>query len=356
MTAIASATWRSPSNIAIIKYWGKKKNQIPRNPSLSFTLSECFTETTVSLVEKESGNKELQLQFYFDKKENLAFRLRLLNFFSSIIKDFSFLKKYGLVIHSTNSFPHSSGIASSASSYSALAAALCDIEVQLTTKKKTGEKKLLSDPEWLKKVSFYSRLGSGSACRSVFPYASVWGATKFVEGSSDEHGVGVAHLLHKEFKTLRDSILIVSSNEKKVSSRVGHSLMNTNPFAGVRYKQARNNLERLLPILKSGDWEAFGEIAESEALTLHALMMCSTPSFILMNAHTLSIIESVRQFRENNKIPVYFTLDAGPNVHLLYPSRYEKKVLEFADYELSGLCEDGRMIHDFAGKGLSKAK
>ena len=113
MKPIATTTWKSPSNIAIIKYWGKKKNQIPENPSLSFTLSECFTETSVSLVSKENKSDELQLQFYFDKKENIAFRLRLLNFFTSIQNDFKFLKDYGLVIYSANSFPHSSGIASS---------------------------------------------------------------------------------------------------------------------------------------------------------------------------------------------------------------------------------------------------
>ncbi len=351
-----SATWRSPSNIAIIKYWGKKQNQIPQNPSLSFTLNECFTETTISLVPKETKSDELQLQFYFDKKENIAFRLRLLNFFSSIQKDFKFLKDYGLVIHSANSFPHSSGIASSASSYSALAAALCDLEVQLKTGKKTSGKVLVEDKKWLKRASVFSRLGSGSACRSLFPYASVWGKSDAVKGSDDEFAIGYEQGLHKEFKTIRDSILIASSNEKKVSSRVGHSLMKGNPYANARYKQAHKNLAELTVALKKGDWEHFGAIAENEAMTLHALMMCSNPSFILMNAHTMSMIESIRNFRESSKVPVYFTLDAGPNVHLLYPSAFQKKVLEFADFELSGLCEDGRMIHDYAGKGAQKVK
>ena len=356
MKTLATTTWRCPSNIAIVKYWGKKANQIPQNPSLSFTLSECFTETSISLVPKETNNEELQLQFYFDKKENLAFRLRLLNFFSSIQKDFKFLKNHGLVIHSANSFPHSSGIASSASSYAALAAALCDLEVQLKTGKKTVASTLLSDKKWLKRASVFARLGSGSASRSLFPYASVWGASEAIKGSGDELAIGYEDKLHKDFKTLRDSILIASSNEKKVSSRVGHSLMKGNPFASARYKQANKNLTELTVALKNGDWEHFGVIAENEAMTLHALMMCSNPSFILMNAHTLSMIESIRAFRESSKVPVYFTLDAGPNVHLLYPAAYQKQVLEFADFELSGLCEDGRMIHDYAGKGPQKVK
>jgi len=356
MKTLATTTWRSPSNIAIIKYWGKKQNQIPQNPSLSFTLNECFTETSISLVPKETKDEELQLQFYFDKKENIAFRLRLLNFFSSIQKDFKFLKDYGLVIHSANSFPHSSGIASSASAYSALAASLCDLEVQLKTGKKTTGRTLLEDKKWLKRASIFARLGSGSASRSLFPYASVWGENESIKGSNDEYAIGYEEGLHKDFKTIRDSILIASSNEKKVSSRVGHSLMKGNPYANARYKQAHKNLAELKGALKTGDWEQFGAIAENEAMTLHALMMCSNPSFILMNAYTLSMIESIRNFRENSKIPVYFTLDAGPNIHLLFPAAYQKKVLEFADYELASACEEGRMIHDYAGKGPSKVK
>jgi diphosphomevalonate decarboxylase len=356
MNTIKSVSWQSPSNIAIIKYWGKKNNQIPQNASLSFTLSECRTETTLSLIEKDTKSDELQLQFYFDKKENLAFRLKLINFFNSIKSEFTFLKKYGLVIHSSNTFPHSSGIASSASSYSALALCMYDIEQQLTGKKVRTAKQLLEDPKWMKKVSILSRLGSGSAARSIFPYASVWGAHPDVKGSSDEFAVGFESGLHKDFKKIHDTILIASSAEKKVSSRVGHALMKTNPFAKTRYKQANSNLTELTAALKSGDWEQFGTIAESEALTLHALMMCSNPSFILMNPHTLSMIDSIRRFREETKIPLYFTLDAGPNVHLLFPDNAKNKVKEFIDFELSAQCEDGFMIHDFAGKGPGQLK
>lgn len=125
MKEIKKVTWRSPSNIALVKYWGKKSGvQIPANPSISFTLEQCHSETSVALVEKEGKSKEIELRFYFDGKANMAFQLKMLKFFQSIQKDFPFLQQHGLLIHSTNSFPHSSGIASSASAMSALAMAL----------------------------------------------------------------------------------------------------------------------------------------------------------------------------------------------------------------------------------------
>ena len=87
MKEFKKVTWRSPSNIALVKYWGKKSGvQIPSNPSISFTLENCYSETSVALVEKESKSKAIELRFYFDGKANLAFQLKILKFFESIRK------------------------------------------------------------------------------------------------------------------------------------------------------------------------------------------------------------------------------------------------------------------------------
>lgn len=350
MKEIKKVTWRSPSNIALVKYWGKKSGvQIPANPSISFTLQQCYSETSVALVEKEGKSKEIELRFYFDGKANMAFQLKMLKFFESVQSDFPFLREYGLLIHSTNSFPHSSGIASSASAMSALAIALCDLKQQLSGKNWSAEK-------FLQKASYYARLGSGSASRSVYPLASEWGKTSTVKGSSDEYAIPFAKYLHKTFHTYQNTILIASSSEKKVSSRIGHSLMKTNPFAKTRYAQAEKNLKEIIEALKKGDLEKFGNILEEEAMTLHALMMCSTPSFVLMAPSTLTMIEKIRRFREESKLPVYFTLDAGPNIHLLYPKAVAKKVDAFIYHELEQHCEQGKMIHDNIGKGPVKVK
>jgi diphosphomevalonate decarboxylase len=351
MKEIKKVNWRSPSNIALVKYWGKHGNQLPNNPSVSFTLDKCYSETSLAVSEKETKGKDIELRFYFDKKENLAFRIKILQFFEAIAADFPFLSKYALSIHSTNSFPHSSGIASSASAMSALALCLCDMEQKLKTKAGKVDK-----DKFLKKASYYSRLGSGSAARSIFPQASIWGVTPGVKTSSDDHAIPFDKELHKVFKNYQNSILIASSAEKKVSSRVGHALMKNNPFAKARYKQANQNIVDLLDALKTGDLEKFGEITETEAMTLHALMMCSTPNFMLMTPSSMAMINKIKAFRESTKLPLYFTLDAGPNIHLLYPEKIKSKVIPFIQTELSEHCEDGRIIWDSVGKGPAAIK
>lgn len=348
MEEIKKVTWRSPSNIALVKYWGKKAGvQIPANPSISFTLEHCYSETSATLVKKESKGRDIELRFYFDGKENMAFRLRMLKFFDIIAKDFPILRQYGLFIHSTNSFPHSSGIASSASAMSALALCLCDLQNQV-------DKKKVAKDKFLEEASYYARLGSGSAARSVYPLISEWGKAKGIKGASDEHAIPFEKNLHKVFKTYQNTILIASSAEKTVSSRVGHSLMKNNPFAATRYAQANKNLRDIVVALKKGDLEKFGSIVEEEAMTLHALMMCSSPSFVLLAPSTLAMIEKIKRFRDETKLPVYFTLDAGPNIHLLYPNNIKRKVDNFIFSELEKHCEQGKMIHDNVGKGPFK--
>jgi diphosphomevalonate decarboxylase len=110
----------------------------------------------------------------------------------------------------------------------------------------------------------------------------------------------------------------------------------------------------MLQALKSGDIEKFGRITEAEALMLHALMMTSSPSFVLMEPSSLEIIKKVQNFRKETSIPLYFTLDAGPNVHLLYPHSVEEKVNQFISAELSQHCDQNQVIRDFVGKGLEK--
>jgi diphosphomevalonate decarboxylase len=148
--------------------------------------------------------------------------------------------------------------------------------------------------------------------------------------------------------------LIVSGETKSVSSRAGHGLMEGNPYATARYAQANENIKNLLSALKSGDLDTFINITESEALQLHALMMCSNPSFILMKPNTLRIIEEVRNFRNETHIPLCFTLDAGPNVHLLYPESEAEKVEHFIKDNLAAYCVDNKWIADRVGDGPKK--
>lgn len=342
--APGSIAWRSPSNLAIIKYWGKHGKQLPRNPSISITLDSAFTETTLEYSPKTGADEGISLDFYFENKKNDAFRSKILTYLESITHIFPFLKQFHLTIRSYNSFPHSAGIASSASSMSALALCLCTLEHRFFGTLET-------DSHFRKKASFVSRMGSGSACRSIYAKMALWGEVSSVAESSDLYAIPFEEQTHDIFKNCHDDILIASRGEKSVSSSAGHGLMEDNLYADNRYIQARQRMYSLIDILKAGDFDAFGRIAENEALTLHALMMTSNPSYILMRPASLAMIEKVREFRKETSLPLYFSLDAGPNLHLLYPHEIYQDVKSFIDDELLSLCENGEVIEDKAGKG-----
>ena len=336
--------WQSPSNIALVKYWGKKGKQIPQNPSISFTLSECCSETFISFEKAD----RLDFRFFFEGKENPAFGAKIEKFLLDYQAFFPFINQLALTVESRNTFPHSSGIASSASSMSAFVMGLIEIERSLSLSK--GRPVNMD----LKKASYFSRLASGSAARSVYPKMALWGATDCYKDSSDEYAVSLADDIHPVFKTYRDSILIVSGEQKSVSSRAGHALMEGNPYAPARYAKANDNIKTLLAALKSGDLDTFINITESEALQLHALMMCSSPSYILMKPNTLNLINEIREYRQETKIPLCFTLDAGPNVHLLYPESEAEKVEYYIKNVLADYCDRDRWIADHVGEGPKK--
>lgn len=341
-----SLAWRSPSNIAIVKYWGKHGVQLPRNPNISLTLNNAATTTHLHFSRKAVADNKISLAFLFEGKENETFRLKQVRFLESLVPMFPFLTQLDLRIESSNSFPHSSGIASSASSMSALAMCLCDLEKQIFGEDTEGGA--------IQKASYIARLGSGSACRSIFPTAAIWGVTEGVEGSSDEWALGFEAHIDPVFQTFHDDILIASRSEKSVSSRMGHGLMDGNPYAEPRYAQARSRQNAVLAAMKSGDIDVFGQILEDEALTLHALMMTSSPSFTLLKPNTLKMIEILRGWRETEKLPVYFSLDAGPNLHLIYPDSVKLQAKDLIENALRPLCEDGLVIEDIVGKGATK--
>ena len=344
-----SVVWRSPSNIALVKYWGKYGNQYPQNPSLSFTLSQSYSQTSVLCAPRsntKTAKSEPDFEFTFHGQPNEKFAMKIGQFLQSLTAEFPFLAYTSLQIDSVNSFPHSSGIASSASGMSALVLCLCSLQKQFNPNSN------YTDNEWFfQNASRIARLGSGSACRSVYAQAAVWGTCSFLPDSSREYAIPYQNYLHPNFENYCDTILIVNRSEKSVSSRAGHGLMNGNPFADIRYSEAKNNMEKLHRILQSGDLETFTQLVELEALGLHALMMTSSPSFILMRPNTLAVIEKIRQFRKDTQHPVCFTLDAGPNVHVLYPQAVKEPVAAFIAEQLLPLCEDNYCIWDSAGNG-----
>lgn len=334
--------WQSPSNIALVKYWGKHGMQLPNNPSLSLTLHKSYTEMSLNYEPSDGLNVEL----YFDNERNTRFEKRVSDFIGSVVDVFPFLLNHKIKIETTNSFPHSAGIASSASSMSALALCLCKLE-----EKVTGTE--YDEAEFFRKASQVSRRGSGSAARSMYGAYTVWGKTSALADSSDLHAIPVPEV-HEDFKLWRDAIMIVHSGVKNFSSTNGHKLMQDNPFSEVRYDIAFENVARMVDILKAGDIESFMDVTEKEALMLHAMMMTSGRGYFEMKPNSLNIMNEVRAFRRDSGLPVCFTLDAGPNVHILYPTSIKDQVIEFVEDRVAPYCENNYWIDDVIGSGPQK--
>lgn len=332
-------SWTSPSNIALVKYWGKYPVQIPANPSVSFTLSKALTK--LSIIAEESSAKEINVDFYFENELNEKFKVKIVKFLSTQLERFPWLLDFHLIMHSENTFPHSSGIASSASSMSALNLALLSLDQEITGHKSRPE-------DFFKEASDLSRQASGSAGRSVYPMLATWGEIDSIMDSSNLFARPVdKNDVAPIFHNYCDSIVIVDAGEKSVSSRAGHALMETHPFAEQRYARARYNLAKLLVAMKDGDMKTFIEVVEEEALMLHSMMMTSVPSYILLKPDSLMLIEKIKEFRNVQKIPVCFTIDAGPNIHLLYPAEHKAAVQAWLTSEFSSY----QIIHDEVGNG-----
>ena len=202
-----SFTWKSPSNIALIKYWGKSEPQIPKNPSISFTLNNCHTITTLSYSKKEILSVESDIKVFFEGVLKEEFKPKIELFFNRISEYVPFISDYNFIIKTENSFPHSSGIASSASGLSALALCLMSMEKEFNSE--------ITEEFLLKKASFLARLGSGSAARSIEGPIVVWGNHPEIENTSNFYGTLLPFDIHPIFKNYHDVILLVDKGEKK---------------------------------------------------------------------------------------------------------------------------------------------
>ena len=161
-------------------------------------------------------------------------------------------------------------------------------------------------------------------------------------------------MVDEVFKDYQDTILLVDKGVKQVSSTIGHGLMKGHPFSEARFRQAENHLSELIPVLRAGDLDAFVEIVEKEALSLHAMMLTSSPYFILMRPNTLEIIERIWSYRMETGSKLCFTLDAGANVHLLYPKREKDNVDAFIEKDLARFCQNNHYISDHTGDGAKE--
>lgn len=334
-------SWSAPSNIAFVKYWGKKGIQEPLNSNLSGTLDKCRTNTTLSFEKGEFG-----VNLFFHGQRNEAFEKKVYHKIAKTIsKEFPKILNYKLSIYSENTFPHSCGIASSASFYASLSLCLTELEFELSNQSVFKNEESFSH-EFLERASFFARLGSGSASRSLYPGVATWEYESPANAKKLEE-------INDNFKEVDDFICLIDSSEKSVSSTLGHSMMDDHPYKELRILQANENFSICSKALQTGDWSSFIRVVEEEANSLHALMMTSRPAFILLKPNTLSLIEAFKLWRECNQANACYTIDAGPNLHFLV-DRQHSEIFKIFIENNTHLLEDGKYIHDQIGGDIKK--
>ena len=296
------ATAIAPANIAFIKYWGKANAnlRLPLNSSLSMNLSEAFTTTTVEFSQTLKQDQVQSLDSEFSQAETRRIKEHL-----DRVRKKAKLTAAARVA-TKNNFPKGSGIASSASGFAALTVAASN-----AAGLNLAEKEL----------TILARLGSGSACRSIPDGFVEW---KTGESSQDSYAYSVASSNHWD---LRDIIAIVSSESKMVSSTQGHERAQTSPFWKDRVMGIGQKLILVKAALKEKNMAHLGIILEEDALNMHAIMMTQNPPLFYWKGITTEIMHAVRFWRRNG-LSVYFTIDAGPNVHLICEGSVEEAVLK----------------------------
>ena len=305
---------QAPSNIALIKYMGKKNvsGNIPINSSLSFTLENLLSSV---VLETQPGKKDFWEPLSIPG--TVAFDLsksaqeRYLNHLQFIKKQFDYTGAF--VVRSCNNFPHSSGLASSASSFAALTKCAVLALSELT------EKPVPSIDEQAK----LSRVGSGSSCRSFYAPWALW----------KEEEVQAIDLPYKD---MIHQVIIISHEEKEVPSREAHMRIRESRWYDTRTQRAENNLKALLEAFGNLDWQRAYQICWQEFQDIHQLFETAHPPFSYRDSQTkevLSLLQDVWQKEQDGPI---VTMDAGPNIHLLYRRDQAAFALDFKKTYLVG--------------------
>lgn len=319
------ATAVAPSNIAFIKYWGRKdeKLRLPENASISMNLSNLLTTTT---VEFNKSFKEDLIIINNQKGENERNRvIRHLDKIRTLAEI-----NYKARIVTENNFPTGTGLSSSASGFAALTVA-----ASAAAGLKLSEKEL----------SILARQGSGSACRSIPD-----GFVEWVDGDTSDTSYGIS--LHgSDYWDIADVVSIVSKNKKEVGTTEGQTLAKSSPFFPVRLARIKEKIKQIKKHMKEKNFPAFGELLEQEALELHAIMLTSIPSLIYWLPGTLRVMHAVKRWRQEG-LQVYFTVNTGQDIHLICQKKDIEKVVKKAQ-EVSDIQ---KTIINYPSKGAHVIK
>lgn len=319
----AQSPWvRAYTNIALIKYWGKADEQlmIPQNNSLSLTLDAFYSETRVTFDSKYAED-ELILDSVKQDASSLKKAQKILDFVRSQAQFNSAAR-----IESKNFVPTAAGLASSASGLAALAgAASLAAGLRLTRYE----------------LSALARLGSGSACRSIFGGFSEW-------EKGHDHESSHAYPIDAHSDQLAMLFIIVKSQPKEVSSTQGmQHAVSTSPYYPGWLTSTKDDLIKIKSAIQNDDIKQIGQIAESSALKMHALNFSSFPPFNYWTPESIEAMNHVKILR-NNGFTTYFTMDAGPNIKIICPKDEVQAVSQYFEREMPST----KRVCAFAGPGL----
>lgn len=281
---------RAYINIAIVKYWGKKEFNpylIPCQGSISLTSKKLYTDTRI----EKSDVDEFYLNSIKQEGKELE---KIFSFVDKVVK-----KRSKIRIISENKVPTAAGLASSASAYCALTKSL---------------NRYFSLNLSIEEMAKISTLGSGSACRSFYNLSAF-----------DKNGNIYKLSTDLELEML---VLVVNKEKKEISSRDAMEIAKKSPIFEHWVNRANNDFELMKQALKNNEFEKIGQIMEANTITMHNTTFRSNPSFSFLNKETYNIIKKVKRLRRNFDLKMYFTMDAGPNVKLLYLKKDEEKILK----------------------------
>lgn len=298
------ATAVAPANIAFIKYWGLQdvERTLPYNPSISMNLDSCLTTTTVTF-DPALDQDEVTLTLYGAEPRRARGRP-----LERVVTHLDRLRALAGVawrarVESANNFPSDAGIASSAAAFAALTAAgaaaldlrLDDRQLSILTR----------------------RSGSGSACRSVLPGYVEWRVPNggFDPITWDQESYAV-ELAPPEHWALADVVAVVDAGAKKIGSAENHRLATTSAYFAPRLEELPGRMDATRKAIALRDLELLGETLEADAVSMHTVCMTSRPPSFYWNGGTMTIIHAVRGWRAEG-LQSFFTIDAGPNVHVI---------------------------------------
>ena len=296
----STATALAHPNIAFIKYWGNRDDvlRLPQNGSISMNLAGLHTHTRVSFDPGYEADT-----FLLNNQAQVGAELERVSQFLDVVRTMAG-KNWRAQVESANNFPTGAGIASSAAAFAALAVAASHaIGLDLTERQ----------------LSTLARRGSGSACRSIPP-----GFVEWLPGndSADSYAISLAPPAHWN---LVDSIAVLKDTHKVTGSSEGHQLAGSSPLQQARVASSGERLDRCRQAVLTHDFDALASVVELDSNLMHAVMMTSTPPLFYWEPASIEIMKAVPEWRRSG-LPVCYTLDAGPNVHLLCPEESAAEV------------------------------